>query len=122
MKRGAIFYFSGTGNTELVVQLVKAALNTHDIQTKVYKIDDMNATLSSIQWDTYQYIGFAYPVHALNAPKLVLNFIDQLPEFDTNSNSKFVFTFRTAGDPFAQGGSTKLIRKRLSKNWVFSFF
>jgi ferredoxin len=50
-------------------------------------------------------------VHAFNAPRIFFEFLALLQE----GNQKKVFVFKSAADPFMNGGSTALVRKALYK-------
>jgi ferredoxin len=106
-----IFYFSGTGNTKTVTELLATEFNRHGCDVDVIAIEELLKIDTIVQLDKYDIIGFGYPVHALNAPRIFFEFIRQLPD----ANQKKTFIFKSAGDPFMQGGSTALVRKALQK-------
>ena len=74
----ALFYFSGTGNTKLIVNKWKEEANKLGITFDLFNIEkNEKADLS-----TYDKVGFAYPIHAFNAPKNVWKFATTLPKLD----------------------------------------
>ncbi len=117
MKIG-IFYFSGTGNTEIITEFVKQELMNSGHDVILHRIEDL--LKEGIEFNTKQYdmVGIGFPVHALNAPTIIYQFIKTLP----NDTEKQVFLFKTAGDPLWQGGPTSLLRKRLKKKEFDVFY
>jgi flavodoxin/Pyruvate/2-oxoacid:ferredoxin oxidoreductase delta subunit len=77
LQRIGIFYFSGTGMTKYVVEKLELALAKQQVQVDV--LDIAKTHVSSTPLDGYNAIGIAYPVHAFNAPKTVIDFARQLP-------------------------------------------
>lgn len=92
MQRICIFLFSGTGMTRYVVDKIKPELEKLQVQVDIYPIE--TTRVSAISLDAYDAVGIAYPVHAFNAPKIVINFARKLPE---NLAAK-VFLISTAGE------------------------
>lgn len=106
-----IFYFSGTGNTEIITNLLQKELSNLNADVIVMKIENIIKKKIRINTEKYDLIGIGYPIHAFNAPKIVYDFIHHL-EF---GKGKKVFTFRSSGDPFLNGGSTKMMRNQLER-------
>ena len=106
-----IYYFSGTGNTEIITNLLQKELTNLNAEVIVRKMETIIKKKTRIKTEKYDLIGIGYPIHAFNAPKIVYDFIHQL-HIDTG---KKVFTFRTSGDPFLNGGSTKMMRNQLKR-------
>jgi ferredoxin/flavodoxin len=106
-----IAYFSGTGNTRLVADLLAEALRRRGAMVEVLAIDEVLNVRG--HWDTapYRCIGIGWPVHALDAPRIVYEFLRRLPP----GEGKPVFTFRSAGDPFWNGGPTEPTRRALAQ-------
>jgi ferredoxin len=110
-KKICIYYFSGTGNTELISQLFYAEFAKHGVKTEIIAVEDVLKGKSSITIKNYDFIGFAHPVHAFGPPKIYLDFIKSLPSADDTPS----FYFRTSGDPFCNGGATIMVRKVLQR-------
>ena len=72
--KSIIFYFSGTGNTELVVK--KWQSECHSFPLEIKKIEEVNN--ETIDLSEYDKIGIAYPIHAFNAPRNVLKFAKKI--------------------------------------------
>lgn len=121
MKSIAIFYFSGTGNTHMVVRMLEELLRSSENQIDLYRMEDFLALSYSssdeVQKLIFEHdaIGFAYPVHAFNAPSLVFKFLQFLPSISIDYPSPYVFLIRTAGDPLCHGGSTQFVERKLAQ-------
>lgn len=88
-----ICYFSGTGNTQKIVDCYA------NIFANIYGDD---VTLARME-DKFEYdlndfdlIGFGYPVHAFNAPSIALSFCKKLKRTDL---PKSAFIVSTSGEP-----------------------
>lgn len=106
-----LFYFSGSGNTKYVAEkfslqfLEKYCIDLVDID----QFDRLGKGFD----DDFSVAGVIYPVHALNAPANVLEFLKgSLPK---GEGRKF-FIVKSPGDPFFNGGATTEIRKILNRN------
>ena len=117
MKRICIFLFSGTGMTKYVIDHLAQALELLSLQVDVYPIEEVQ--LQQISFDDYDRLGIAYPVHAFNAPKIVVNFAKQLPD----DLSKNVFLISTAGEDHPINySSSQLLMKILRKKQCSVFY
>jgi len=106
-----IFYFSGTGNTEILAEEYLSVLSACACAVKLTKIESFTLAGNSPQISSNAIIGIGYPIHAFNAPKIVFDFIKLLPA----GGGRTVFLFKCPGDPFVNGGSTAPIRDALTK-------
>ena len=90
-----LYYFSGTGNTKKITELYEQEFsNQGEVATSVplpIKIPN--------DPDAFDMIGIGYPVHAFNAPKLVLDFCKKLPKIKKHQSKKKVFIYKTSGEP-----------------------
>ena len=66
----AILYFSGSGNTELIVRKRKEEATSLNNDVDLFRIENN----PEINYENYDKVCFAYPIHAFNAPKIVLRF------------------------------------------------
>lgn len=111
-----ICYFSGTGNTKKIVDKYCEEFSNKNIDVDVYKIEkgDFNYNLGE-----YDMLGIAYPIHAFNAPSLIVNFVKNLPK---QKNRKKLFILKTSGEPLALNNiSSYKIKKILKKkNFVLT--
>jgi len=107
----AIFYFSGTGNTECVAALLKDQFIKSG-EVFLYKIDELLKSKTKIEMNQFDLIGFGHPASGLNAPKIVYDFIDYLE----NVNKIKTFIFKTSADfIFVNYAISKLVIHRLRK-------
>lgn len=104
----AIFYFSGTGNTERVVKTWLDALNNCEIEAVSFRIEDKPIT----DLTAYDRIGIAYPIHAFNAPQIVLNFAKALPAFPER---KRIYLIMVSGEPLRLNDSSDRKLKKILK-------
>ena len=88
-----ICYFSGTGNTQKIVDCYA------NIFASQYGDDVTLARMEDkfeYNPDNFDVLGFGYPVHAFNAPSIALHFAKKLPKL---KNKKLAFIVNTSGEP-----------------------
>lgn len=118
MRNICIFLFSGTGMTQYVIEHMKAAFEKSDTIVELKYIEHCSSVRES-QLSGYEAIGIAYPVHAFNAPKIVVDFAKQLPQ------SHYIPTFliATAGEQSKVNyASSHLLRKVLQEKGFDVFY
>jgi ferredoxin len=93
MKAAAVYYFSGTGNTEIIAKLVKEELVNQGFSVDLFRMEDILKRKSEITVDKYDLIGIGNPVYGSGSPWIVYDFIKAMPR----GNRKEVFIFMTAG-------------------------
>ena len=110
-----LFYFSGTGNTEKAAKKWKESAANFDINIDLVKIEKNDFDFANL--DKYDKIGFAYPVHAFNAPENVWKFAKKFPKLE---NQKKVFLVMVSGEYMTINHSSgkKLLRILKKKNIV----
>lgn len=87
-----ICYFSGTGNTKRVVDKFASCLEEKGNSVVVRRVElPFNENL-----EEFDLLGFGYPVHAFNAPKIMLDFVKKLPKL---TKVKEAFILNTSGEP-----------------------
>ena len=106
MKRICVFLFSGTGMTKYVIDKLKHEFELLGLAVDVYFIETVK--MESISPDSYDSIGIAYPVHAFNAPKIVIDFVKKLPE--VKSLNTFVICTAGENSPLNFSSSALLIK------------
>lgn len=77
----AIYYFSGTGNTELTVKKWASEASKHNIECDLFKFEEI--TEKNIDVNNYDKVGIAYPIHAFNAPRIVLKSAKKIIKCDS---------------------------------------
>lgn len=113
--RVAIFYFSGTGNTERVVKKWKEASEGFGVSLDLFKIENDEFDFAKI--DEYDKIGFAYPVHAFNAPENVWRYAKRFPVVE---KEKKLFLIMVSGEYLSANHSSgkKILHLMKKKNYV----
>ena len=114
MKNAIIYVFSGTGNTTKICDLYKAEFEKNGVETTIYGV---KAGLENLpDPNGFEYVGFAYPIHAFNAPKIMLDLARKLPRADktranndvnkvsniadkNKSDGKKYFVLKSSGEP-----------------------
>ncbi len=88
-----LFVFSGTGNTSKIAGLFKDEFELNSVHTDIVNIVSELTEIPDV--DEYDKVGIAYPIHAFNAPVIVLDFVKKLPKV----TSKPLFIIKTSGEP-----------------------
>ncbi|MBN1981999.1 MAG: EFR1 family ferrodoxin [Chitinivibrionales bacterium] len=118
MKKIVIYYFSGTGNTEYVVQLLCDQFTKLGDICMLLRMEDVLKESKAIDAAEYDFTGICYPVHAFDAPQIVYDFIARLPK---PNGTRRAFILKCPGDPILNAGSTTKIRRTL-KNRGYAVF
>lgn len=115
MKSVVIYYFSGTGNTEIVTNMVKEGLSNYQYNVTVIRIEDVLKNNLKIDLEKYDLVGIGCQVIGFGTPNIVRDFIRLLPKV----KYKKVFIFRTAGGvaPINYNASKPIIRKLSRKGY-----
>ncbi len=92
-----IYYFSGTGNTFKVADILKNELSVLGATAKLVDISQKEDFIAS---DT---IIIAYPVYGFNPPKNIVDFVKNLP----NDTTK-VYFLKTSGEPLSLNNASSL--------------
>ncbi|MDP4180890.1 MAG: EFR1 family ferrodoxin [Bacillota bacterium] len=108
-KTVGVFYFSGTGNTEILINLLGNELIKNGSKIELIRIEDILKDNVYFDVNNYDLVGICYPIHAFNAPKIVFDFIKKLPRV----KDKYTFIIKNAGSNFIEGGSTTIIKNKL---------
>jgi ferredoxin/flavodoxin len=112
-----IFYFSGTGNTEIVAHLLAEAFRKKNLMVDLTPVEDILKGGVPLEIDSCDLVGMGYVVHAFNAPKIFFEFLDRIPPGKAN-----VFLFKSSGDPFLEGGATTMVRDALTEKGYHVFY
>ena len=88
----AIFYFTGTGNTEFIAKELKRALGNEN-PTELFSIEFFVKGVSQSHLGQFDFLILGAPVYAFNAPRIFINFLKRLPKGD----GKRVMLFLDAG-------------------------
>jgi len=115
MKQAVIYYFSGTGNTELVAEMIDEELTKCQYSVHLIRIEDVLKNNLNMDLIKYDLIGIGSQVISFGTPSIVTRFIERLP---SGKNNK-VFIFRTAGGvaPINYNASKHIISKLSKKGY-----
>ena len=110
-----ICYFSGTGNTKKVVDKYAQQFEENGWEVDLQNIEK-EMTFDCSDYDS---IGIAYPVHAFNAPSIVVDFCKKLPKLQ---EKKQLYIIKTSGEPLKINNisSTKIKKILKRKNYILS--
>ena len=119
-----IIYFSGTGNTFKVAQ--KYAESFHELghEAELVSVDGLpkNKALTDeflLKLQCADLVGFGYPVHAFNAPSVMLKLDKFLPK---QINAKRAFIFNTSGEPLKLNNISSLKLRHMLKRRRYNVF
>lgn len=105
MEKIDFYYFSGTGNTLLVVEKMVETFKRNDINVELYSIENSDPEKISLN----HIIGLAFPVAGLSTYPFVWKFLDSLPEADGTP----IFMLDTLGE--YSGGIVGPLNRKLKK-------
>lgn len=117
--RYAIFYFSGTGNTEFLVKLLADEFGKGGITADFLKIETLLRQKQEIDLTGYAKVGLAHPVLGFDAPGMIYDFVRRLP----SAAGKPVFIVKSAADYHViNNGASKSIIKILARKGYRVFY
>jgi len=94
MKTVGIYYFSGTGNTKKIIELLADELEKNNCAVTLYSVEDLLKSQMSIDFDKYDLIGLAYPIYGFGTPDIISRLIDQMPD----GEGRNLFLLKTGAD------------------------
>lgn len=111
----ALFYFSGTGNTEKTIKQWKEEIIKLNETIELFNIEKNNFDFSILS--KYDKIGFAYPIHAFNAPEIVWRVAKKIPKMKNKIN---LFIIMVSGEYLSINHSSymKLVRILKRRNII----
>lgn len=104
--KGAIYYFSGTGNTAFVAREFQENYKKANVSVDLFKIENTEVVSSQGKYD---FLMLGFPVYAFYPPDMVIDFVKKLPEV----KDKPVILFATGGA--SAGASFNVLEKILKK-------
>jgi len=114
-----LFYFSGTGNTQVVAELLAEAFKQHGAQVETVRIEHVLQGKVQFDPDAYDLIGIGHPIQGFDAPRIVYDFVDALPPVE----SKRAFILKSAADFISvNNGASKTAIKRLRRKGYDVFY
>ena len=94
MQSIGIYYFSGTGNTEIVAELLQASLQNQGHTARLLRIEDILKQKNELDTSQYDILGIGCPIYGFDLPQIVYRFIQALP----TAKGQKTFCFQTASD------------------------
>jgi len=116
MDNALIYCFSGTGNTKKICGLYKSEFEKQGVETTVYEIKGELKELPDP--NDYKYVGFAYPIHAFNAPHVMLELAKALPK----AQNKEYFVIKSSGEPLRINNISSYKMRRILKRRGYNQF
>ncbi len=116
MNKAIIYLFSGTGNTAKVCNLYKEEFEKNGVDTTVYNVSSDFGDLPNPS--QYRYVGFAYPIHAFNAPAIMLDLAKRLPE----ARGVKYFVLKSSGEPLRINNISSNKMRRILKSKGYGQF
>ena len=104
---GMIFYFSGTGNTRWVASEIAKAIN----EELFYIPDLIREERSEFTLHDGERIGFCFPTHGWQVPRIVREFIKRLK---MNTKDHYCWALTTCGDDM--GETMTILNRDLAAN------
>lgn len=108
-----IIYFSGTGNTKMVAEMIGESLRKKSYSVSVISLKE--AIAGENDWE-HCVLGFGYPVYAIQYPEVFDELLAKLPVF---SKKVPAFIFSTKGT--YDGDSRALLARELAKKNIVTF-
>ena len=81
--------------------MLATSFKEHGCAVDAIAMDELVKSNINVEMGNYDIVGFGYPVHAFNAPRIFFDFINKLP----NGNQKRTFVFKSSGDPYMRASS-----------------
>ena len=115
MKSVVVYFFSGTGNTKKIADMVKTEFEIHDYHLSLISMEDRIHSTGVINENDFDLIGLAYPIYGFGTPDIVDDFVKLLPA----GKGKKIFLFKTGADFISinHNASALLIRELESKGY-----
>jgi flavodoxin/ferredoxin len=114
-----LFTFSGTGNTQLVAELLAKAFEQRGARVEIARIEHVLQGKARFEPEAYDLVGIGHPIHGLDVPRIVYDFVDALPSV----KGKRAFIFKTAADFISMNnGASKTTIKRLRRKGYDVFY
>ncbi|MHA1232100.1 MAG: EFR1 family ferrodoxin [Candidatus Helarchaeota archaeon] len=101
-----IIYFSSSGNTKYICELVSQGLKSIRVDSELIEIEKIKK--NKIKIENYDCIGIGSPIYGLNFVPIIYEWMESLPP--TNNNNRFFLIDTMAGLP---GGAIQEARKLL---------
>lgn len=115
-----LFYFSGTGNTRYIAHRICETLNEHEYDAKAVSIENLPTKQAQIMIDNASMVGIGWPIYGSDAPKIVKDFVKNMPIVENKPLLTFCTQMLFSGDG-AIVMSRKLGAKGYVQKWAMQF-
>ncbi len=95
-RKAIIYLFSGTGNTRKICELYKKEFEAAGVSATIYDLKKGFEDMPSPK--EFDMMGIAYPIHAFNAPHIMLEFAKRLPALGKGERKEY-FILKSSGEP-----------------------
>jgi ferredoxin/flavodoxin len=113
----SIFFFSGTGNTWWVSELLARKLNRLGFKSQSYSIEQVNEKEINNLTLASDVIGLGFPIYGSDVPRIFNDFLDSLPKLENEKATLgFVTQLAWSGD-----GMNFLKRDLLQKGYALKW-
>ncbi|GMQ64662.1 EFR1 family ferrodoxin [Vallitalea maricola] len=114
-----LLFFSGTGNTQIVTELIQSTLQSKEVIVDIICIEEIVNQNKVVDMDQYSMIGIGYPVYGFKEPRIMKKLTEILPRTKT----KDVFIFETAADFISiNNNSSQYVIRKLHKKGYNVFY
>lgn len=115
MKSIGLYYFSGTGNTKKVNELLAGELEKNNCAVTLLSVEETLKSQRLIDCNQYDLIGLSYPIYGFGTPGIISRFVNQLADVEGRN----LFLLKTGADFISinHNASTKLIGYLEKKNF-----
>ena len=115
MKSIVVYYFSGTGNTEKIVQLLGGEFEKNNCVVILRSVEALSKSQIIEDLNQYDLIGLAYPIYGFGTPDIISRLINQFPA----GEGRKLFLLKTGADFISinHNASTELIEILEKKNF-----
>ncbi len=120
LKKAAVFYFSGTGNTWWVSETLARGLNEKGISASAYSIEKITLLEARRIIEGCDLIGFGFPTHGSDLPFIMKKFFQKLSVDKSKKTFIFCTQWLWSGDG-ARAGAEYLKDKNFDILWAEHF-
>ncbi len=93
-----LFYFSGTGNTRYIARRICGTLNEHNYEATAVSIENIPQQQAQILIDNASVVGLGWPIYGSDAPKIVKDFVTNMPIVENKPLITFCTQMLFSGD------------------------
>jgi flavodoxin/ferredoxin len=106
----AIIFFSATGNTKKIADVIQKYLTDHDVSVTEIDITSFASRKEAVSLDKYDAVMFGFPIYSLRAPRVCRQWLEKLD--GKGKKCSVFFTFGGFGKDPAHYYIQELLEKR----------